>query len=379
MIDKAIILAAGEGKRMKKGHNDPYLKKTPKALLEVHGVPLIEHNIKKLHESGVDIAVVVKRENLYVFSEKLQEYDVKFYIQDEPLGTANSLYSARDFIENELFIVFMGDDITTYDVDQLLKISEPSVFGYKTTDVSSYGSIMLGENGVASEILEKKRSGEGIANTGVYILDQDFFSLYDEIESNKENGEYYLTDIVKIMYKKGKGMRLRELNHWKPVNTPEDLRSANDQQINEVKFRLAQKHDLGHLIRVIGQLSSTGYDNENMENFSTAMKQIIESEYIKMAVAEMGQEVIGTATLVLQPNISHGARPYGHIENVVVDQPHRGKSIGKGLVKYLVEIGKKENCYKIVLNCTQSNAVFYETLGFSRTGEVEMRMNLEKN
>ena len=68
----------------------------------------------------------------------------------------------------------------------------------------------------------------------------------------------------------------------------------------------------------------------------------------------------------------------GHIEDVVVLEEYRGKGFGNILMKKLIEIGREEGCYKIVLNCNQENVGYYKKLGFIEKG-TEMSLYLQKN
>ena len=67
MIKQAVILAAGEGKRMKRSATEETIINTPKPLIEINGLPIIEHTIKKLNYMGLDIAVVINKKDEDIF------------------------------------------------------------------------------------------------------------------------------------------------------------------------------------------------------------------------------------------------------------------------------------------------------------------------
>ena len=46
-------------------------------------------------------------------------------------------------------------------------------------------------------------------------------------------------------------------------------------------------------------------------------------------------------------------------------------------MKYLAEVGAQANCYKIILNCSEGNSEFYQKCGFRKTGELEMRLDID--
>ena len=220
MISQAVILAGGRGKRMG--------METPKPLLEVNGMPIIERNIRKLAEQNVEIGVVVNPKEEKLFKQKLAEYEISYIRQDKPLGTAHALFCASKFVSESLFLVMMGDDITDYSIVELLSMGEPTVFGFEVNDVSNYGAVIADKNEIVEDIIEKQRSGKGIANTGVYIMPKSFFELYREIPVDEKSGEYFLTHFPRILREHGMGFRLRKLGYWLGINTQEELKRADE-------------------------------------------------------------------------------------------------------------------------------------------------------
>jgi glucosamine-phosphate N-acetyltransferase len=94
-----------------------------------------------------------------------------------------------------------------------------------------------------------------------------------------------------------------------------------------------------------------------------------------LLVAQKGGKTLGTATLIIQRNLTHEGKSYGHIENVVIDHKYKGNGLGRARVLKLLNIVWESNCYKITLDCSAENIPFYEKSGFERTGEVEMRVD----
>jgi ribosomal protein S18 acetylase RimI-like enzyme len=96
-----------------------------------------------------------------------------------------------------------------------------------------------------------------------------------------------------------------------------------------------------------------------------------------LCVAKVNGELAGTALLLIQLNLSHGGKPYGHVENVVTNICQRGNGIGLAMVNFLLSKARERGCYKVILDCEVKNVPFYERCGFRTTGEVEMRLNPE--
>ncbi len=228
MIKQAVILAAGKGKRMKKNTDDHRLLNTPKPLLDVGGKVIIENTVKSLVDNGMEVAVVINPDDEDMFKEKLKDYDIRYCYQNEHLGTGHALFCAKDFVKDDLFLVMMGDDKIKHDIKEILGSDEPLVFGFEVDDVSSFGCIMTNEKGDFEDILEKKMSGKGLANTGSYVMHRKFFDIYNEISADEKSGEYFLTDVPKLLKKHGIKFKVKKMDFWIGINTPEQLKTADD-------------------------------------------------------------------------------------------------------------------------------------------------------
>ena len=142
------------------------------------------------------------------------------------------------------------------------------------------------------------------------------------------------------------------------------------------KIRQANITDLNILFDLLHQLSpiKEGGDLVDYKDLRGTLQRIIADDNYCLCVCEYNKEAIGTALLLIQLNLSHHGRPYGHIENVVTDKAQRGNGVGARMVKYLIQRARKRNCYKIILDCAKHNISFYKECGFIETGEVEMRI-----
>lgn len=224
MIRQAVILAAGKGKRM----NSTDL---PKSLLPLQGKPIIEHWIKIFQDSGIkDIIVVINPGDEEKFKSRLKSYSLTYCFQNEPLGTAHALFSAKEFVKDDLFLVVMGDDKIVHDLKEL-DIGKPVICGYEVDDVSRFGCIKM-KDGKFDQIAEKSDQGKGLANAGVYVMPKDFFKIYQKIPKDGKSGEYYLTHAPKILKDEMNcQFEVVKLRFWLGINTPSDLSSANRLEI----------------------------------------------------------------------------------------------------------------------------------------------------
>lgn len=143
-----------------------------------------------------------------------------------------------------------------------------------------------------------------------------------------------------------------------------------------VTIRLATENDIPRLVELYGGLDiSTAHGAKNRaatkQEYIHAFKQIRAASGQQLLVAEDGSEVVGTMTLIIVPNLSHGGLPWAGVENVMVDAKCRGKGIGKSLMDYGLAEAKKTGCYKIQLISDKSRTEahkFYESLGYKGSG-----------
>ena len=77
------------------------------------------------------------------------------------------------------------------------------------------------------------------------------------------------------------------------------------------------------------------------------------------------KKVIGMITLIIEQKFIHRGKCVGHIEDFVVDEMYRGNGIGKKMLDYCKEYAKRNNCYKIILDCDDNMRVFYEKSGLT--------------
>ncbi len=140
--------------------------------------------------------------------------------------------------------------------------------------------------------------------------------------------------------------------------------------------RLAKLGDLSGLLALLQQIKPEEKTNVETSRLEKTMSEIIGNKNHYIAVYELDNRLVGTATLIIQLNLTHDGRPYGHIENVVTDKEYRGRGVGKGLMDFLIKEAKERGCYKLVLDCAKDKIPFYEKCGFDAKGSVEMRMDL---
>lgn len=101
----------------------------------------------------------------------------------------------------------------------------------------------------------------------------------------------------------------------------------------------------------------------------------INNQNAHIFVAISGDEIIGTATILIEQKFIRLGAKVGHIEDVSVNERFKNRNIGSEIVKKCIDYAKIQNCYKIILDCSDEVVYFYERLGFKKSDN-HMRLNI---
>ena len=104
------------------------------------------------------------------------------------------------------------------------------------------------------------------------------------------------------------------------------------------------------------------------------IRKILQNDNHIIYVAEIDGKIVGSTTLLIEQKFIHKGGIVGHIEDVVVKKEFEGQGIGMKLVLSLLDIAKKRQCYKTILNCEDTLIPFYEKIGFRHKSN-EMRFD----
>lgn len=211
----AVILAAGQGTRMK--------SPVPKVLHKVAGRALLDHAIDAAQALDCErIVVVVGAHSPDVGAharKRLGEDAV--VVQDPPLGTGHAVLAAREALAD-----FDGDVVVTFADCPLLSApviaplfalrasgADVAVLGFEAADPGAYGRLILAPGHVLLRIVEAKDADDAVrqvkhCNSGVLAADRALlFDILAHVGNDNANGEYYLTDVVGIAHERGHSTR----------------------------------------------------------------------------------------------------------------------------------------------------------------------------
>ncbi|MDP3697480.1 MAG: nucleotidyltransferase family protein [Candidatus Taylorbacteria bacterium] len=221
---KAIILAAGEGVRMR-----PLTNETPKPMLRVSGKPILEHILSSLPDKVNRVVLVVGYLHQQIhghFGHHFGRIKIDYVVQSEKLGTYHALELCKDLLDNEdKFIVTYADDL--HGAENFKKCSESdscAILTLEADDPGKFGVVEVDSEGVVVGIEEKPENPKtNLVSTGVLVLDK---SIFNYPARQHPNGEYYLTDSIAQMIQAGHKFQAVMSNFWLPIGYPEDLIKA---------------------------------------------------------------------------------------------------------------------------------------------------------
>jgi glucosamine-phosphate N-acetyltransferase len=139
---------------------------------------------------------------------------------------------------------------------------------------------------------------------------------------------------------------------------------------------LSHGDDYQQYCELLKQLTLINPEKITKEKFLEQLATINLNPYHKILVAKIANKIVGTVTILIEPKFIHDLSKVAHIEDVVVDSTMRAHGIGSILINKAIEISKQYGCYKVILDCSEKNVIFYEKLGFTRK-ELQMALYLE--
>lgn len=234
-MDKcAVILAAGEGKRMKSD--------IPKVLHRVCGKEMVNHVIDTMRLAGIESVNVIVGKAAEKVMEGTNSRNVSYSIQEKQLGTGHAVMCAGDFLSGKKGIVaiFTGDAplIKEDTVERLLQFHAENnysavILTSLVDNPTGYGRIIR-ENNEVKKIVEHKDCNEeelkvNEINAGMYCFDiESLFHSLKKLNNNNAQGEYYLTDVIGILKSEGKkvGAMITDFEETLGVNSRGELSQA---------------------------------------------------------------------------------------------------------------------------------------------------------
>ena len=227
---KAVVLAAGEGTRMR-----PLTANLPKPLLPVAGKPFLRHTLEALRSAGIaQVAVLIGWQG-HRIRESLGDGEafglsIAYEEQTERLGTAHAIGCMRSYVDGP-FLSVNGDVVVSGEALAALiayhrKVRAPVIALAEVPNPGAFGVVEVNDGKVTDLEEKPRRPKSNLINAGIYAFDEDIFPLIDKTPKSPR-GEYEITDTIRALMETRDVYGFRLPGEWIDVGRPWDLLRAN--------------------------------------------------------------------------------------------------------------------------------------------------------
>jgi len=296
---KGIILHGGYGTRLR-----PLTHTGPKQLIPVANKPISQYVLEDLVKVGVkEIAIVLGD----IYPEKVKEYyadgssfnaKLSYIYQGEPKGIAHAISLCEEYVGDELFIVYLGDNLLKGGIEDFAESFKTSNYDAmillcEVENPQRFGVAKFNEKGKLIGLVEKpKEPPSNYALTGIYFLKPPIFEMIKKLKPSWR-GEIEITEAIQLLIENGYNIDYQIVKGWwKDTGAPEDILDANRLVLDELK----------------PQIKGTVEDKNSIQG----RVSIGNNTTIKQGALIRGPAIIGENTTV-EPNVYIG--PYTSIGN----------------------------------------------------------------
>ncbi|MFH8119748.1 MAG: glucose-1-phosphate thymidylyltransferase [Candidatus Aenigmatarchaeota archaeon] len=251
---KGLVLSGGYGTGVR-----PLTYSQQKQLIPVANKPILFYTIEDLISAGIkDIGIVVgpnKEQVIKAVESKKWDANFTFINQPQPLGLAHAIKISENFLENNNFVMYLGDNILKGGIAEYVKEfskSEEDAF-ILLTEVENpqrFGVAQLDKNGNVIKLIEKPKSPpSNLALVGIYMFKPIVFEAVKNIKPSWRN-ELEITDAIQWLIDKGYKVKAKIVKGWwKDTGRPEDILDANRLVLDEIERDIRGNVEEGCVIK----------------------------------------------------------------------------------------------------------------------------------
>src|SRR5437764_161967 len=250
---KALVLSGGEGSRLR-----PITHTNAKQLLPIANKPVLFYGLESIARAGItDVGIVVGQTAAEVEAAvgDGSQWGLRttFIRQDAPLGLAHAILTARDWLGDEPFVMYLGDNVLVEGVERFVREFErhrpdAQIFLAKVPEPERFGVAVLEGDRVVKLVEKPREHISDLALVGVYLFDASVIEAAERIEPSWR-GELEITDAIQGLIDSGKTVRAEMVGGWwKDTGRPEDLLEANRMMLSVVEDERLGEVDAGSRI-----------------------------------------------------------------------------------------------------------------------------------
>ena len=258
---KAIILCAGKGTRLR-----PLTFSNAKHLIPVANKPVLIYGIEAIVEAGVREIGIIVGESREAIREAVGDGStwgarVTYIEQRDPRGLAHAVWVARDFLGDEPFIMYLGDNLLKEGLREFAETFRRNrphalILLYKVPNPEQFGIAVLHDGKIARVVEKPRPAPTNLAIVGAYIFDRNVFDSIARIRPSRRN-ELEITDAIQDLIERGLTVEPHIVRGWwKDTGKPEDILEANRFILEDIQPGVFGKIDANSQIEgkvVVGQ------------------------------------------------------------------------------------------------------------------------------
>lgn len=227
MMKEAIILAGGRGSRLKS-----LTDSSPKPMLFVKDKPFLTYLLDQLIDAGVTRTVLsvgyLANQISDYFKSDYRGMKLDYCFEKHPRGTGGAIHKSLELVHDPHPLVLNGDTFFKIPLNELIQFhrvsgNDLSIALCSLPDCQRYGRVILNTNGFIERFEEKGKSGPGLMNGGIYVLNRKkISSVLPDLKTYSFESDFIMNSLDRI---KVGGI---SFNHYFiDIGIPEDLAKAN--------------------------------------------------------------------------------------------------------------------------------------------------------
>ncbi|MFC1988303.1 bifunctional sugar-1-phosphate nucleotidylyltransferase/acetyltransferase [Chloroflexota bacterium] len=231
---KAVILAAGEGSRMR-----PLTYTRPKVMLPIADKPILEYLLIEARTAGIEefILVVGYRDEQirsYFGNGEKWGISIDYYTQRRQSGTADAIRTVEGMVEGN-FLMMNGDIIANHqNIKSLVSGQEATMSLVEVEKTEDLGLVEISKGEVVRIHEKVENPPSNLANAGIYLFTPEIFTAISQTPTSPR-GEYEITDSIQLLIDRGHRVLYQKVDYWLDFSYPWDLLPANEYLLKMIK------------------------------------------------------------------------------------------------------------------------------------------------